>query len=92
IEESAILKEIDNIISATVITQLSNALEASIYGDVPKLFELNNMAEFHDIMNESSEGYYLLVTTNFIFDGYGTISPIFIWKIDKKLAKNNINQ
>lgn len=88
IGESAILKEIDNIISATVITQLSNALNVSIYGDVPQLFELNDMVEFHNIMNEGSEGYYLLVTSNFIFEGHGSISPIFIWKIDRKIAKD----
>lgn len=85
IEENAILKEIDNIISASVITELSNALNVSIYGDVPKLLELDDIKEFHNFMNEGNNDYYLLASTNFIFNGHEKISPIFIWKIDKNL-------
>ena len=85
LDECAILKEIDNIISAAVITELSNALNVSIYGDVPQLLELDNIEEFHSLMNEGNSDYHVLVSANFIFDGHSCISPVFIWKIDKKI-------
>lgn len=85
VDESAILKEIDNIVSAAVITELSNALNANIYGDVPKLVKLEGMKELYNLINKGDCDYYLLASANFVFDGHGSISPIFIWKIDKKI-------
>ncbi len=84
IDESAILKEIDNIISASVITELSNTLNVNIYGDVPHLFETDDIKEFYSAMKEGNGDYYLLARSNFIFENHLMISPIFIWKMDKK--------
>ncbi len=84
IEESAVLKEIDNIISASVITELSNALNVNMYGDVPQLFNVDDIQDFLHTMKEGSKGYYFLARSNFVFEGHIMISPIFMWKIDKK--------
>ncbi len=85
IQESAILAEIDNIISAAVITELSNALQISIYGDVPRLLELDNIDDLQQHINHGDDNYCLIAHTNFIFDSHVMISPFFIWKIDRKI-------
>ncbi|MDN5212704.1 hypothetical protein QQ020_11630 [Fulvivirgaceae bacterium BMA12] len=85
LEETIILKEIDNIISASVITELSNALNIRIHGDVPRLFQVDNIREFHNAIREGNDDYYFLARSNFIFENHGMISPVFIWKMDKKL-------
>ncbi len=87
LEDSVILKEIDNILSATVITQLSNTLEVKIYGDVPQFFEVENIHDLDEVMQKSEDEYYLLAHTNFMFEGYKMISPMFIWKMHKDVAQ-----
>ncbi|MDH5397752.1 MAG: hypothetical protein OEX02_06385 [Cyclobacteriaceae bacterium] len=42
ISEKAILKEIDNIISASAISVIANHMKNDIYGDVPHYFEQDN--------------------------------------------------
>ncbi|MEQ8478086.1 hypothetical protein [Fulvivirga sp.] len=87
LEDDVILMEIDNIISAAVITELSNSLKLSIYGDVPQLYQLKDIHDFHKYINEGNSDYYLLTRTKFIFENHTSISPIFIWKMDKMLIE-----
>ncbi|MEM9829127.1 MAG: hypothetical protein AAF944_00735 [Bacteroidota bacterium] len=84
IGETAVLKEVDNIISAAMITELSNAFKISIYGDVPQLFEVKSIQSLYKHFNKGTVGYYLLAHTNFTFEGQ-LISPVFIWKMDDSL-------
>lgn len=87
LEDEVILMEIDNIISAAVITELSNSLKLSIYGDVPRIYRLDDIHDFHKYINEGNNNYYLLTRTKFIFENHSSISPIFIWKMDKMLIE-----
>ena len=83
--ETAMLKEIDNIVAAAVITELANALNVNIYGDVPTLYEVSNIEESHGFMNKAPGDIYVQASANFFFDGYQGIAPVFIWNIDKKI-------
>lgn len=85
VNESAVLMEIDNIISAAVITELSNALMVSIYGDVPQLMRFDDISGFHDHLNQGKNDHYLLSHATFSFECLDEISPTFIWEIDKKI-------
>jgi len=87
LDELTILKEIDNIISAAVITELSNRLKINIYGDVPHLFEHTDIGDFHTHLNNDQSGLYLLSHSKFVFGQAQEIMPLFIWKIDKKILE-----
>lgn len=84
--ETAILKEIDNIVAAAVITELANALNVNIYGDVPRLYEVSNIEESPGLMNKAPDHDYVMACASFFFDGHQDIAPIFIWKIEKKIV------
>ncbi len=86
VDESAVLMEIDNIISAAVITELSNALAVNIYGDVPKMMNFKNIHRFHDHLNEGKNEHYLLSYATFNFQCLDEIRPTFIWEIDKQIV------
>ncbi|SMG39325.1 Chemotaxis protein CheY-P-specific phosphatase CheC [Marivirga sericea] len=81
-----ILKEVDNMVSAAVITELSNQLDLKIYGDVPKMIFpkeadrawLQNEIEHHEDM------FAILSSANFSFEGNMKINPYFIWILDKQ--------
>lgn len=79
--EEAILKEIDNIVSATVITQFSNALGFSIYGDVPHLMTISSKEIATAIAKdlEKEPDYFLTVNTRFFFENDTTLQPYFFW-------------
>lgn len=86
VNEKAVLMEIDNIISAAVITELSNALRVSIYGDVPQHMDFKDISSFHDHLNMGKNDHYLLSHAAFSFDCLDKIRPTFIWEIDKKIV------
>ena len=86
VDNDLILKEIDNIISAAVITELSNALDLKIYGDVPHLYHLGNKEGFNDLLKLTDDEYYILTDAHFVFDGHISVCPKFIWKFEEKLA------
>jgi chemotaxis protein CheY-P-specific phosphatase CheC len=87
--EEAILKEIDNIISATVITQFSNALGFSIYGGVPELTHLK--AEQIDtlIAQDLSQASDCLFTINtrFRFENNTALQPHFFWILSSQFLE-----
>jgi chemotaxis protein CheY-P-specific phosphatase CheC len=82
------LLEIDNIISASVISELSNALGVEIYGDVPLLEKVHaeNLHEFMsaDLVKDNFSSV-ILSNTTFNFDSSDKIHPQFIWKINSKI-------
>ena len=82
----AFLKELDNIISASVISKLSQVLSAKVYGDVP-FFELCNSSEqvIEHIKKETasfSRSYVNIV--EIIVDDHVNIAPLFVWIMDEK--------
>jgi chemotaxis protein CheY-P-specific phosphatase CheC len=84
----AFLLEIDNIISASVIAELSNTLELEIYGDVPKLLKVhaNELQDFltNEIASEDPAGI-IFSNTTFQFDSKDKIHPQFIWKLSSRI-------
>ncbi|WKN33667.1 hypothetical protein PZB74_10055 [Porifericola rhodea] len=87
--EEAMLKEIDNIVSATVITQFSNALGFSIYGDVPHLFYMPAKEVATTIADELKQvsDYFLTVNTRFMFENDTTLQPNFFWILSSQFLE-----
>lgn len=85
------LLEIDNIISASVITQFANLLKRNIYGDVPQL-NIMPSSKLNDFLCESNTGELKIFyfNTKFITKNID-ISPEFIWLLDDRFF-NQVNQ
>jgi chemotaxis protein CheY-P-specific phosphatase CheC len=82
IAEDTVLKEVDNILSAAVISEFSDALGLNIFGDVPVLVQDSKLAAF-DLTSESQENsWFLITTTSFIFNGLEKLKPSFLWKLN----------
>ena len=75
------IKEVDNILTASVITKLANELNQKMYGDVPLLIEraCGRMDDiiFDDFSEHADEIY--INSTFFSSSNYPDISPLFIW-------------
>lgn len=84
----AFLMEIDNIISASVISDLSNSLDIELYGDVPKLSKIlsHDLQEFMEAEIQGDDlSMLIFANTNFHFDNQEQIHPQFIWKLNSKV-------
>ncbi|WKK78148.2 hypothetical protein QYS49_14520 [Marivirga salinae] len=81
-----ILKEVDNMVSAAVITELSNQLNLKIYGDVPKIIypDEANREWLQDEIEHNENMFAILSSANFSFEDNMKISPYFIWILDKQ--------
>jgi len=79
---SAILLEIDNIITASVLTQFSNILQKKMYGDVPAIdiVEKNKLNEHLNEKNKNNLNV-IYINSHFITDKID-INPEFIWLMD----------
>lgn len=77
----AIMLEVDNIISASVITQFSNILRTKIFGGVPNLKKMN-FEQLNNFIESLPIGTYAVnFKTNFM-TSKGNFSPEFIWLFD----------
>jgi chemotaxis protein CheY-P-specific phosphatase CheC len=79
------IKELDNILSAAVITKLSNALNKRMYGNVPQLIGTVN-CHIDDLINddfsdEMEEAY--INSIYFTFEDGTDARPLFVWVLDK---------
>ena len=86
--EEAFLLEIDNIISASVISDLSNALAIEVYGDVPQLTHIQapELKEFIRSEVSREDSLHLICSkATFHFDHTKDVHPQFIWKINSKV-------
>lgn len=86
--KEAFLMEIDNIISASVIAEISNKLAIEIYGDVPHLLKVNSkdLQPFLSTeMTSEDNSSIIFSNTTFQFDKKDKIHPQFIWKISSKI-------
>lgn len=82
----AIMLEVDNIISASVITKFSNILKHKIYGGVPSLQKMTSDEVNDFIRKQSAEGMYVInFKTNFV-SAKGNFSPEFIWMFDQSFG------
>jgi chemotaxis protein CheY-P-specific phosphatase CheC len=86
--KNGLLLEIDNIISASVISELSNTLGIEIYGDVPLLEKLRaeNLYDYMaaDIMKDNAASI-ILSNATFQFESNDNIHPQFVWKVNSKI-------
>ncbi|MBL0741099.1 chemotaxis protein CheC [Chryseolinea lacunae] len=84
----AFLLEIDNIISASVIAELSNFLSLEVYGDVPRLAKVQSkdLSAFVSQEMRSDEPFSMIFcNTTFQFEGGDKVHPQFIWKLSSKV-------
>jgi chemotaxis protein CheY-P-specific phosphatase CheC len=77
--QHALLLEIDNILTASFITQFSNFLGKSFYGYVPEITQLSAKAT-QEFITERKKHYAVTISlkTNFITE-FSAIYPVFIW-------------
>ncbi|NOS93481.1 MAG: hypothetical protein HOP30_16290 [Cyclobacteriaceae bacterium] len=84
------LKEVDNILSASVITKLSNELKAKMYGDIP-LLQGKTLAKIEDTIeddfSEQTETIYINVIS-FSVTGHPEIKPVFVWVLDSSVFES----
>lgn len=87
----ALLLEVDNILSASVITEISNRLNLKIYGDIPHLRksstpEALELLKKDFLQYQNSQQELLLVSsTHFHFKNEVHLRPQFIWKFNQGL-------
>lgn len=84
----AFLLELDNIISASVISDLSNTLGIEVYGDVPHLIKIHSRELQHFMESEISKddpSTVIFSNTTFHFQSNDRIHPQFIWKLSSKV-------
>ncbi len=84
----AFLLELDNIISASVIAELSNSLDLEIYGDVPQLIKIHakDLQQFMAKDEKREEpSSVIFCNTTFQFDKHERIHPQFIWRLNSKV-------
>ena len=80
------IMEIDNIISATVISSLSNEFEKQVYGDVPKLFKVDVRDLDVFIHHHSSDYSALHFNAKISIDQFENGGK-FIWILDSKIIE-----
>jgi chemotaxis protein CheY-P-specific phosphatase CheC len=80
----AILLEIDNIITAAVITQFANILQCKLYGDVPHL-DILSQDDLNPFLNNSNTDHFNVIYFNSHFiTKHLDINPEFIWLLEDK--------
>jgi chemotaxis protein CheY-P-specific phosphatase CheC len=76
--ETAVLLELDNIITAAMVTQLSNILEIKAYGDVPNI-KNHNLSESLAYFSKEVKHYDIILKVKAKFHSEkSNISPIFL--------------
>lgn len=81
------IKELDNVLSASVITKLANALHLNMYGNIPILvnpFSCNLRSVIYDDFSEEAKSVYVNAI-HFTFDKYPELKPCFIWVVDQDI-------
>tara|TARA_B100000809_G_scaffold57483_1_gene53590 strand:- start:2249 stop:2887 length:639 start_codon:yes stop_codon:yes gene_type:complete len=82
----AILLEMDNIISASVITQFSNFFKYNMYGGVPKLTKVAK-ENLNDLLIDHPKSYSSFIYFHSEFStGDLDVNPEFIWFLDEQFS------
>ncbi len=81
------IKEMDNILSASVITHLANNLKLKMYGDIP-FFVGKVKGKVEDIIfddfNEQIDEVYINAIS-FSFEARPDVTPFFVWVVDSQV-------
>jgi len=86
-----ILLEVDNIISASVISQFSNLLKVRIFGDVPQLFKMNYTEMIDYLKAEISNELYLVSFKTNFHSSKVQFKPEFLWLFNETFMEHVIN-
>lgn len=94
----ALLLEMDNIVTAAVVTEMANALDLQLYGGIPILNEWEDLRK-QDLCAGLEEASYLQVITHFQTKDEA-VEAIFVWVLEdafvarmqelKSVASSNI--
>jgi len=77
-----IMLEVDNIISASVITQFSNLLKVKIHGGVPSLKKVTSKEMEEFIAGEVDQELYLISFKTSFESSKAKFNPEFVWLFD----------
>ncbi len=77
-----IMLEVDNIISASVITQFSNLLKVKIHGGVPSLKKVTSKEMEEFISGEVDQELYLISFKTSFESSKANFNPEFVWLFD----------
>ena len=77
-----IMLEVDNIISASVITQFSNLLKVKIHGGVPNLKKVTSKEMEEFISGEVDQELYLISFKTSFESSKANFNPEFVWLFD----------
>jgi chemotaxis protein CheY-P-specific phosphatase CheC len=77
-----IMLEVDNIISASVITQFSNLLKVKIHGGVPSLKKVTSKEMEDFISGEVDQELYLISFKTSFESSKANFNPEFVWLFD----------
>ena len=77
-----IMLEVDNIISASVITQFSNLLKVKIHGGVPNLKKVTSSEMEEYISSEVDNELYLISFKTSFESSKARFNPEFVWLFD----------
>ncbi len=83
----AILKEADNIISASVITQFANLLGFSMHGGVPNMDVMNEKEVLPFLLSRATDSQYFLQISAQFHTEEIDFSPEFVWFLDAKFIE-----
>jgi len=83
----AILKEADNIISASVITQFSNLLKFNMYGGVPYMDILSKEKVTPFLLSRAAGSEYFLQISAQFHTEEVDFTPEFVWFLDSKFIE-----
>jgi chemotaxis protein CheY-P-specific phosphatase CheC len=90
--KEAFLLEIDNIISAAVIAELSRSFGLEIYGDVPQIIKMNAKDLFSFLVEEAKKdpsSSMVFSNASFQFSNKEAIYPQFAWILSKKIFEQS---
>lgn len=85
--KEALLLELDNVLSATMITEFSNRLDVKVFGDIPNYYSTDSarieqlIADDHMAGAEKDHEQFVISNTTFILEKNHRFQPCFIWKM-----------
>lgn len=80
--EEPLLLEVDNIISASVITQISNKLKQKVYGDVPAMKLMTAKDLKNNITEQMNPNKFIIGFKTVFISSKSNFNPEFFWVID----------
>lgn len=83
----AIMLEVDNIITASVITQFANTLQQKMHGGVPQLHKLNFPQLNNFVSSEKNKDRYSINFKTHFATAKGNFNPEFLFLFDGSFAE-----